>query len=268
MDPIAQFNVRRSGRPDGQPILFVHGFGCDQHMWRHVAPHFEDDYLVVLYDQMGVGGSDVSAYDPDRYGSLDGYARDLLDICAALDLHDVIVVGHSVSAMIGVLADLAEPGRIARHVMVGPSPRYIDDPPYVGGFTEDDIADLLEQLDGNYLGWSSAMAPVIVGNPERPELGEELTASFCRADPDIARRFARVTFLSDNRADLARVHIPTLVLQCQQDVIAPLQVGQYVHAAIPGSELVVLDAFGHCPQLSAPEETIAAIAGFLSRVSA
>ncbi len=249
-------------------MVFVHGFGCDQHMWRHVAPHFEQEYRVVRYDQMGSGASDVAAYDPERYSSLEGYARDLLEICAALELEDVILVGHSVSAMTGVIADLAEPGRIARHVMVGPSPRYIDDPPYVGGFTEDDIADLLEQLDANYLGWSSAMAPVIVGNPDRPELGEELAASFCRADPDIARRFARVTFLSDNRADLPRVQAPTLVVQCQQDVIAPLQVGEYVNAAIPGSELVVLDATGHCPQLSAPAETTAAIARFLARVDA
>ncbi len=268
MDPFAQFNVRRSGRPDGQPMVFVHGFGCDQHMWRHVAPHFEDEYQVVLYDQMGAGGSDLTAYDPERYDSLEGYARDLLDVCAALELENVILVAHSVSAMIGVLADLAEPGRIGTHVMVAPSPRYVDDPPYVGGFQDDDIAEMLDQLDSNYLGWSSAMAPVIVGNPERPELGEELTESFCRADPDIARRFARVTFLSDNRAELAQLRTRTLVLQCQEDVIAPTAVGEYVHATVPGSELVVLDAFGHCPQLSAPDETTAAIASFLSRVDA
>ncbi|MEO5653581.1 MAG: alpha/beta hydrolase [Marmoricola sp.] len=268
MDLSARFNVQHSGRLDGQPLLFVHGYGCDQNMWRHVVPHFVDDHHVVLYDQMGAGASDTSAYDPERYGSLRGYAQDLLDICASLGLEDVIVVGHSVSAMIAVLADLAEPGRIAAHVMVAPSPRYVDDPPYVGGFSESDIAEMLEAVDSNYLGWSSAIAPVIVGNPDRPELGEELAASFCRADPEIARRFARVTFLSDNRVELARVRTRTLVLQCQQDVIAPMQVGRYVHSVVPGSELVVLDAFGHCPQLSAPEETVTAIKGFLTPVNA
>ena len=184
-------------------MLFAHGFGCDQNMWRHVAPAFEDDYRIVLFDHVGAGGSDLSAYDPERYASLHGYAEDVLEICRELDLWDVVFVGHSVSAMIGVLAAVEEPERFAALVLVGPSPRYIDDDDYVGGFTREDIDELLESLESNYLGWSSAMAPVIMGNPDRPELGEELTNSFCRTDPEIARRFARVTFLSDNRADLA-----------------------------------------------------------------
>jgi sigma-B regulation protein RsbQ len=255
-------NVKITGRVDGPPMLFAHGFGCDQNMWRYVAPQFESHFKVVVFDHVGAGGSDLSAYDPQRYSSLAGYADDVLDICRELDLRNVVFVGHSVSSMIGALASIAEPDRFAKLVFVGPSARYINDGEYVGGFSEADIAELLESLGSNYLGWSSAMAPVIMGNAERPELGEELTASFCRTDPDIARRFARVTFLSDNRADLARVTTPTLILQCTEDAIAPVAVGQYVHDAMPDSTFVMLQARGHCPNLSAPEATTAAIAEF------
>ena len=263
MGVVERNNVRISGRPDGQPMLFAHGFGCDQNMWRYVAPRFEDDFRVVLFDHVGAGGSDPAAYDPARYASLHGYARDILEICTELGLEDVIFVGHSVSAMMGALAAQAEPDRFAKLVLVGPSPRYIDDHPYVGGFSEQDITELLESLESNYLGWSSAMAPVIMGNPDRPELGEELTASFCRADPEIARHFARVTFLSDNRADLSRVPTPTLVLQCSNDAIAPVAVGVYVRDSMPNSSLVMLQATGHCPNLSAPDQTAEAIAAFV-----
>jgi sigma-B regulation protein RsbQ len=262
-DVLTRNNVTLAGRPDGQPMIFAHGFGCDQNMWRFVTPAFEDEYRIVLFDLVGLGGSDWSAYDPARYGSLNGYATDVLEICCALDLTDAVFVGHSVSAMIGALAAVEEPERFARLVMVGPSPRYINDDDYVGGFSRADIEGLLESLDSNYLGWSSAMAPVIMGNPDQPHLGAELTASFCRADPDIAKRFARATFLSDNRADLERLKIPTLVLQCSDDVIAPRAVGEYVHDRVPGSEIVYLRATGHCPNLSAPEETIEAIRSFL-----
>lgn len=243
-------------------MLFAHGFGCDQNMWRYVAPRFEADFQVVLFDHVGAGGSDLSAYDPERYRSLSGYADDVLVICRELDLRDVIFVGHSVSAMIGALAALEAPGRFAKLVFVSPSPRYIDDGPYVGGFTEEDIAELLDSLESNYLGWSSAMAPQIMGTPDRPELGAELTASFCRTDPDIARRFARVTFLSDNRTDLAEVTAPTLILQCSNDAIAPTTVGEYVRDAMPNSTYVLLQATGHCPNLSAPDETARAITAF------
>jgi sigma-B regulation protein RsbQ len=244
-------------------MVFAHGFGCDQNMWRHVAPLFADEFRVVLFDHVGAGGSDLASYDFDRYTSLEAYAEDVLAICRVLDLHDVVFVGHSVSAMIGVLAAAAEPARFAKLVLVGPSPRYIDDADYVGGFSEGDIAELLDSLESNYLGWSSAMAPMIMGNAERPELGEELTESFCRTDPHIARQFARTTFLSDNRADLARVSTPTLVLQCSEDVIAPVAVGRYVAANLPDSKLVMLQATGHCPNLSAPAATAAAIAEFV-----
>ena len=263
MDVIERHNVTVTGRSDGQAMLFAHGFGCDQNMWRYVVPRFEADFRVILFDHVGAGRSDLSAYDAKRYASLNGYADDVLAICNELALSDVIFVGHSVSSMIGALAALAEPERFAKLVFVGPSPRYIDDEQYVGGFKEQDILELLDSLDSNYLGWSSAMAPVIMGNPERPELGQELTASFCRTDPAIARQFARVTFLSDNRADLERVTTPTLILQCQNDAIAPVAVGEYVREHIPNSSITILNATGHCPNLSAPDETADAIAAFV-----
>jgi sigma-B regulation protein RsbQ len=244
-------------------MLLAHGFGCDQNMWRLLTPAFEDDYHVIVFDYVGAGESDLSAYDPERYSSLDAYAADVLEICRELELREVIFVGHSVSAMIGALAAIEEPDRFAKLVMLGPSPRYINDEGYLGGFSSEDIGEMLDSLDSNYLGWSSAMAPMIMGNPDRPELGAELTASFCRTDPAIARQFAQVTFLSDNRADLARIKTPTLVLQCDDDVIAPIAVGEFVRAAIPNSTLVMLKATGHCPHLSAPDQTIHAISDFL-----
>ena len=256
-------NVSLGGLADGQPMLFAHGFGCDQNMWRYVTPAFEAEYRIVLFDHVGAGGSDLSAYDRAKYSSLAGYAEDVLELCRELDLHDVIFVGHSVSSMIGVLAAAEEPERFAKLILVGPSPRYIDDAEYVGGFTREDIDGLLDSLDSNYLGWSHTYAPVIMGRPDRPELGDELTNSFCRTDPEIARHFARVTFLSDNREDLRRVTTPTLVLQCSDDIIAPTVVGEYVHAQLANSELVYLGASGHCPNLSAPEETLDAIRTFL-----
>jgi len=255
--------VTVGGRADGRPMVFAHGFGCDQNMWRLVTPAFADDHRLVLFDHVGAGGSALTAWDPERYATLEGYARDVVEICEELDLTDAVLVGHSVGASICVLAAAQAPSRIGALVLVGPSPRYIDDPPYRGGFSEADIEELLESLDSNYLGWSGAMAPVIMGNPERPELAAELTNSFCRTDPEIARHFARVTFTADNRDDLGRVDLPTLVLQCRDDAIAPPEVGTYVHRSVPGSTLVVLDATGHCPQLSAPDQVITAIRGFL-----
>jgi sigma-B regulation protein RsbQ len=246
-------------------MVFAHGFGCDQAMWRFVAPDFEVDHRVVLFDHVGAGNSDLSAYDPDKYGSLRGYAGDIVEICRELGLSDVVLVGHSVSAMMGVLALKEAPDLFGALVMVGPNPRYVDEGDYIGGFSRADIAGLLDALDSNHLGWSAQMAPVIMGNhPGHPEFAEELTNSFCRTDPDIARHFARVTFLSDNRADLADVAVPTLVLQCSEDVIAPDCVGRYVHEAVAGSTFTHLTAVGHVPHLSAPEETTAAIRAFLS----
>jgi sigma-B regulation protein RsbQ len=255
-------NVLLTGHKDKPVMMLANGFGCDQNMWRLVAPALAEDFRVVLFDHVGSGQAEPSAWQPQRYASLDGYVDDILRICHELDLHDVVFVGHSVSAMMGVLAAIAEPERFRQLILLGPSPRYIDDAAYRGGFSESDIDELLESLESNYLGWSAAMAPVIMGNPDRPELGDELTNSFCRTDPEAARVFARTTFLSDNRADLARVTVPTLILQCSTDVIAPLEVGAYVHAQIPDSTLVTLAATGHCPHLSAPAATVAAIRSF------
>ena len=255
-------NVRVFGAGT-QPMVFAHGFGCDQNMWRWMTPAFEGDYRIVLYDHVGAGHSDWRAYRSEKYRTLKGYAADLLEICAAEELTDVIFVGHSVSSMIGVLAAIQEPERFDKLILIGPSPRYVNDGDYVGGFGRQDIDGLLDFLESNYMGWATTMAPVIMGNSERPELGAELTSSFCRADPDIAREFARVTFLSDNRADLAKVRTPSLILQCSDDAIAPQVVGEYVHANLATSELMLLKATGHCPNLSAPEETIAAMKAYL-----
>lgn len=245
-------------------MVFAHGFGCDQNMWRFVWPAFADEYRIVLFDHVGCGRSDLKAYDPEKYASLAGYADDVIDICRDLGASGGVFVGHSVSAMIGAIASLKAPDLFDDLVMIGPSPRYIDDPQYTGGFSEAQIHELLDFLDANHMGWSQAMAPVIMGNPDRPELGEELTNSFCMTDPEIARRFARVTFLSDNRADLAQVKARSLVLQCSEDVIAPKAVGEYVHRHLPNSTFVLLHATGHCPNLSAPEETVSAIRAFLA----
>lgn len=244
-------------------MIFAHGFGCDQTMWRHVAPAFESRFRTVLFDHVGAGDSDLSAYVPDKYKSLDGYADDLVELVRALGLTGAVFVGHSVSAMIGVLAVVKAPGLFSELVLVGPSPRYIDDGDYIGGFSAEQIEELLDFLAENPMGWSQAMGPAIMGNPARPELAEELTASFCRSDPMIARAFARATFTADNRDDLPRVATRTLILQCREDIIAPEAVGRYVHDQIPGSDFVLLSATGHCPHLSAPSEVIAAIDAFV-----
>ncbi|MFI9150480.1 alpha/beta fold hydrolase [Streptomyces sp. NPDC053367] len=264
MDVLHRNNVTVTGNPQGETVVLAHGFGCDQNMWRLTVPALAEQYRVVLFDYVGAGRSDASAFSESRYASLDGYARDVVEVCESLDLRNAVFVGHSVSAMIGVLAADAAPERIGALVMVAPSPRYVDDHDYRGGFSAEDIDELLASLESNYLGWSAAMAPVIMGNADRPELGEELRNSFCATDPDMARVFARCTFLSDSRHDLKRVRVPTLVLECTQDVIAPREVGAFVHREIPGSALVTLDATGHCPHLSAPEATNEAILRFLA----
>ncbi len=259
----ARNNVVIRGRGT-QPMLFAHGFGCDQTMWRFVTPAFENDYRIVLFDYVGSGKSDWSAYDPGRYSTLDGYARDVLEICRELDLHDAIFVGHSVSSMIGVLAANQEPERFSDLILIGPSPRYINDSDYVGGFERADIEGLLDTMERNYLGWASFLTPVIMKNPDRPELTKELEASFCSTDPEIARRFAEATFYADNRADLSKVRVPSLVLQCSEDAIAPPEVGEYMHRHLSGSTFRVMEATGHCPHMSHPEETVRLMKDYLA----
>lgn len=262
-DVMRRNNVRASGATSGRPLVFAHGFGCSQEMWRLVAPAFEADHPVVLFDLVGSGGSDLSAYDAGKYDSLHGYADDAIEIAESLGLRDAVFVGHSVSAMIGVLASVRRPDLFGALALVSPSPRYVDDDGYRGGFSQEDIDGLLDALDRNYLNWSADLAPQIMGNPGSPELGAELTDSFCRTDPEIARQFAEVTFLSDNRRDLPKVGVPTLVLQCAEDIIAPVEVGLHVHENIPGSVFVQLDATGHCPHLSSSQEVTDALRGFL-----
>jgi sigma-B regulation protein RsbQ len=254
-------NIVGSG---ARTMLLAHGFGCDQNMWRFVVPAFSEEYGIVLFDHVGAGRSDLSQYRREKYGSLHGYADDVLDIIDATGSAPTVFVGHSVSAVIGALAAIRKPDAFDKLILIGPSPSYINDVDYVGGFSRSDIEELLQTLDSNYLGWSTAMAPVIMGNADRPALGAELTESFCRTDPEIARHFAQVTFLSDNRRDLSFVSTPALILQCSEDVIAPPSVGEYVHREISGSTMMTLQATGHCPHLSAPEETITAIRQYLS----
>ena len=255
MHAIKRNNVTIRGSGD-RAMIFAHGFGCDQNMWRFVAPAFDDKFKIVLFDHVGAGGSDLKAYSRDKYARLDGYADDLIEICNELALSEAIFVGHSVSSMIGVLAAAKDPRLFSALVLVGPSPRYINDDDYIGGFSASQIDELLDFLDSNHMGWSTAMAPSIMANADRPELAAELSNSFCRTDPEIAKHFARTTFMSDNRADLTRVSTPSLILQCSEDVIAPDSVGEYVHKHLPNSELVVMRATGHCPNLSAPERPL------------
>jgi sigma-B regulation protein RsbQ len=262
MNALKRNNVVMRGK-GSRAMMFAHGFGCDQNMWRLVAPAFEDDYQIILFDHVGAGRSDLSAYSREKYNTLAGYVNDIVEIAIELGLKDTVFVGHSVSAMMGIIAAAKVPDLFGALVLVGPSPYYINEGDYIGGFTQSQIEELLEALDNNHMGWSMTMAPVIMGNPDRKELSEELANSFCRTDPEIAKHFARTTFLSDCRSILAEADIPALILQCSSDVIAPQTVGEYVHRQMPKSKLVVMEATGHCPNLSAPEETIAAIKAFL-----
>ncbi|MBA2962008.1 MULTISPECIES: alpha/beta fold hydrolase [Ramlibacter] len=269
MTVLKRNNVFVHRRPSGRtPLLFVHGYGCDKDTWRILAPHFAEDRTVVLLDLVGSGHSDLSAWRPHRYATLQGHADDVVEVLQELDLGPLVVVGHSAGAMIGLLVELAAPAAVRAQVMVGPSPCFINDAGYVGGFTRADIESLLETLESNYIGWSSNMAPVIMGAPRQPELTRELTRSFCGTDPEVARQFARATFLCDYRAQLPKLRSPTLILQSSDDLIAPVDVGETMHRAIPRSTLRVIDNVGHCPHLSAPAATVKAIETFLAELHA
>jgi sigma-B regulation protein RsbQ len=256
-------NVKVFGK-GSQPILFAHGFGCDQNMWRFITPAFEDEFRIILFDYVGAGKSDLSSYNAERYSSLQGYAQDVLDICEELELSDAIFVGHSVSSMVGLLAAVERPDHFSNIIMVGPSPCYINDGDYVGGFERRDIEGLMETMEKNYIGWANFLAPGIMGNKERPELGQELADSFCSTDPVIARQFARATFFADNRRDVPKLRTPSLILQCSEDIIAPMEVGDYLQKNMPLSTLKVMKARGHCPHMSEPQETIALIKDYLA----
>lgn len=264
MDVLKRNNVTIHGN-GSEVIVFAHGYGCDQNMWRFLTPAFKNDYKIILFDHVGSGKSDWSSYEKQKYSSLQGYANDIIEICKTLDLKKIILVAHSVSAMIGMLAAIKSPKIFKQIIMIGPSPRYINDENYFGGFSEKDILEMVDTLDSNYLGWSSAITPIIMDNPDKPELTEELKNSFCRHDPEIAKHFARVTFTGDNRKDLAYLQIPTLIIQSKKDLIASIQVGEYVHQHISNSEFLIIEANGHCPHMSHPEETINAIKRYVSK---
>ncbi len=255
-------NVTITGKGD-KVMLFAHGFGCDQNAWKRITGAFENDYKIILFDYIGAGKSDVTAYDKTKYGTLDGYASDILEICQELKVKDAIFVGHSVSCMIGALASMRNPAIFNKLIFIGPSASYLNEEGYIGGFNQEDIDNILEVMDDDYIKWSKSMAPKIMGENQEPEIQEELTDLFCSTDADIAKDFARVTFLSDNRQDLPRIPVESLTLQCSEDIIAPLEVGQYIHENTPNNTLVILKATGHCPHMSEPEETIAAIKAFL-----
>lgn len=245
-------------------LVMAHGYGCDKNMWRSLTPMLENNYRIVLYDLMGCGGSAIARYDRAKYATLDGHAEDLIAILDELGITGATLIGHSVSAMTVALVANKRPDLAKRVIMVCPSPSFINDGTYEGGFERSDIMALLETLDANYLGWSSEMAPAIMGTPDMPEMGERLTNSFCQADPEIARHFAHVTFLSDHREDLKELSQETLVLQCRDDVIVPPSVGDWMTSHMPAAELVVLDAMGHCPHISYPKETADVIVSFLN----
>jgi sigma-B regulation protein RsbQ len=263
MSVIARNNVKITGKGENI-IMFAHGFGCDQNMWRYVYPEFENNHTVVLFDHVGAGNSDISAYSFEKYQTLEGYAQDIVEIAKELRVTNGIFVGHSVSAIMGLLVAKMAPEIFKSLILVGPSPSYINDEDYIGGFTRSEIYDLLESLNNNHLGWSMAMAPAIMGNSERKELGEELANSFCKMDPEIAVQFARTTFLTDKRNILKDTKVPTLILQCSNDIIAPVEVGHYMHNQLTNSTLVIMKATGHCPNLSAPEETVDAIKNYIN----
>lgn len=248
----------------GPTLVYAHGFGCSQDMWADVVPALAGECQQVLFDYVGSGQSDLSAYDPVRYRELDGYAQDLIDVCDAVGLQrDVVLVAHSVSCSIGMLAAIRRPELFRQLVLVGPNPCFVNAPPYVGGFERDDLQELLELMDRNFMGWASFLAPV-VGGASVP-VGQRLQQSFCSTDPVIARQFAQATFFADNRADLPRVPTPCLILQHAQDVLAPLEVGRYLQAHLPRAELRVLDVVGHCAHMSHPQLVVDAIRSVLPR---
>ncbi|MFJ8234153.1 alpha/beta fold hydrolase [Ureibacillus sp. NPDC094379] len=248
-----------------QAIIFAPGFGCDQNMWRLVAPAFKENYCIILFDYVGSGKSDYNAYSSSKYSNLNGYSQDILEICEALELKEVIFIGHSVGSIIGMLASIQEPDRFSRLIMIGPTPCYLNDPPYyIGGFEREDLEGLIDMMEMNYIGWANYLAKVIMKNPDRPELSRELEESFCSTDPIVAREFAVATFFSDNREDLPKVVVPSLILQCSEDAIAPFEVGEYMHDHLSESTLYIMQATGHCPHISHPEETIRLINEYLT----
>lgn len=265
MNIIDRNNVKVFGKGT-QPMMFAHGFGCDQTMWRYITAAFEEHYKIVLFDYVGCGKSDMSCYDPADYSSLEGYAQDVIDICHALQLRDVILVGHSVSGMIGAMAARQEPHRFSRIIMLGPSACYINDVNYKGGLERNMVEGIIASIESGSGEWPHQLGPVVMGNPDRPELADELISLFCNVAPEVARQFARATFLTDSRASLSGLNVPTLILQCTNDIVAPEEAGAFIHKHVPDSTFIKMKATGHVPQVSAPEETVQIMKSYLGGI--
>lgn len=265
VDVLSRNNVNVLGRGD-QVIVFGHGLACDQRVWNNIISDFTDDYKVVLYDYVGAGNSDLSFFNLDRYSSLSGYALDLMEILESLNVKDVIFVGHSVSAMVGVLASIKKPDLFSKLILVGSSPRYLNSADaYIGGFEQSDIDELIDLMEVNFNGWATLAASMFMNNPDRLALSENLSKAFKKEDAVIVKNFAEVVFLSDHRKDLPQVSVPSLIMQCSEDSIVPLETAKYLHKNLKGSELVVMKATGHYPQLSYPKETVEVIKDYLSK---
>lgn len=262
MNVLKRNNVNIIGEGN-QVLLFAHGFGCDQNAWNYIKDSFTKDYKLVLFDFVGAGNSDTTSYNPEKYASLDGYVTDIIEICDAVKIKNVIFIGHSVSCMIGALAAIKRPDLFEKLIFIGPSPCYIKSGDYLGGFDQETIDTLLEVMEEDYISWAKSMAPSIMNTENGSELSTKLTDSFCSIDPDIAKQFAKVTFLSDNRKDLPLIPRESLTIQCSDDMIAPLFVGQYIKENTPNNTLKVIKAYGHCLHMSHPAETIAAINAFI-----
>ncbi|MGC1242903.1 MAG: alpha/beta hydrolase [Chryseosolibacter sp.] len=260
---LARNNVKVTGNGK-KPMLFAHGFGCDQTMWRYITPAFENDYQVIVFDYVGSGKSDLAAYHEGRYSTLNGYALDILEICEELNLRDVMFVGHSVSSMTGLLAAIKEPDYFAELILIAPSPRYLNEKGYVGGFDKTDVDRILDNMGKDYEGWANGAAPDVMKNPDRPDLSAELVQSFLSIKPSIARNFMAATFFTDNRKDLLKLKKPSLIVQTEDDRIVPIEVGDYLHAHLENSTLKVLKASGHYPHLSHPRETIRVMKAYLN----
>jgi len=260
---IKRNNINISGKGK-KPIIFAPGFGCDQTVWKDVLPAFEEDYQVILFDYVGFGGSDISAFNSVKYGKLSGYVQDVLDVCAVLDLKEAIFVGHSVSSMIGLLASNAEQSYFSHLIMIGPSPCYLNDPPdYYGGFEKEDLENLIDMMEKNYIGWANVFSSTLINNAERTDAAKELEDRFCSTDPLIATTFAKACFFTDSRQDITKAKVPSLILQCTEDIIAPKGVGEYLKRNMPNSEITYMNTSSHCPHISDPDETILSIKNYL-----
>lgn len=257
-------NVNIIGKGE-KTIVFGHGLACDQKIWDTILPYFEEDYQIVLYDYVGSGDSDFSAFDTERYSTMHGYAKDLLEILEAIDVGEVIFVGHSVSAMIGILASIEKPEYFENLILIGSSPRYLNEHPnYHGGYDESDIEELITMMEMNFSGWATLAAANFMNNPDRPLLTEQLIEVYNEEDPAMMKSFAEVVFLSDHRQDLPEVTIPSLIMQCSEDSIVPLESAEYLHKHLKNSKLIVMEATGHYPQISYPEETVNTILEYIN----